>query len=149
MFYLLDGNNEAIRVEFIKIYPETALAGIEGGTAMVSDQVDMPFRRHRIKETGIDLDRSRVFKVSGDPMLPTLPEGTTILVDYKRTELKDNCLYVFRTNGSLLIKRAKQCDGKWWWMSDNPIWDPIKLTRKMKVWGLVRWYGRLVSDEGI
>ena len=61
MFYLLDGNNEAIRVEFIKIYPETLLwlalkANGNNEADEVSDQVDMPFRRHRIKETGIDLD---------------------------------------------------------------------------------------------
>ena len=50
----------------------------------------------------------RVFIVSGHSMFPALPDGSTILVDYQRTTLRDGNIYLFSSNASLLVKRARR-----------------------------------------
>ena len=81
-------------------------------------------------------------------MAPTLANGSLILVDYLRDVPRQDCLYVFRSDGALLVKRAKWRRASWWWHSDNPEWEPFPLEGSMRVWGEVRWYFRLFDDNG-
>ena len=73
-------------------------------------------------------------------MVPTLANGSLILVDYLRDVPRQDCLYVFRSDGALLVKRARWRRASWWWYSDNPRWEPFPLEGSMRVWGEVRWW---------
>ena len=108
-----------------------------------------PFRRQELLETlGIDPERSKVFHVVGDSMMPTLPHGSTILVDYTRAVPLENRLYVFKNRGDILVRRAREFPvGAWWWCSDHPLGGRIRRSEEDVVWGEVRWVGHGL-DEG-
>ena len=42
-------------------------------------------------------------------MYPALPDGSAVLTDYLRKTLIEHCIYLYRANNTLLVKRARQC----------------------------------------
>ena len=76
---------EAADVAFVETPAQPSLAGLSGCSTVLPAEGSQPFRRRQLLETqGIDPNRSKVFRVVGDSMMPTLPHGCTILVDYTR-----------------------------------------------------------------
>ena len=136
----------AFDVAFVTIETETAAAGFDDLSTVRPAEGDYPFRRQRLIEgEGIDPDHARVFRVAGNSMYPFLPDGSAILVDYQRTDLTDHCIFVYRTNGSMLVKRAKMCDQEWWWISDNPMGGRERVKPSDQVRGEVRWVGHALN----
>ena len=77
-------------------------------------------------------------------MFPALPDGSTILVDYQRRTLWGGYIYLFRSNDSLLVKRARRENReRFSWHSDNPAWKPIEHSPDFQVWGQVHWAARI------
>ena len=136
-------------VDFIPFFPQKVVAGIIGGNAVMLDASYYPFRSFRLEEEDIDPEYSMVLRVKGDSMYPTLPDNSAILVDQRRKKLHPNRLYVFRTNGELVVKRARCKDGRWWFCSDNPNFKDLAVSAATEVWGEVRWCGRKFTDEGL
>ncbi len=128
-------------------FPVPPFKPVQGGTVDTLEHDGYPFRRFRMEQLDIDPQYAKIFRVRGDSMSPTLPDSSVIMIDYQRTYPRDNCMYVFRSDGTLLVKRAKR-DGQWWFHSDNPEWAPIQLTEDMDIWGQVRWVGHRFSDQG-
>ena len=135
-------------VDIVAVNREAVLAGNGGESTVVADQGGYSFSRSRLEQAGIDPTRASVFRVRGESMAPTLANGSLILVDYLRDVPRQNCLYVFRSDDALLVKRAQRRQVSWWWYSDNPVWEPFPLEASMKVWGEVRWSFRLFDDNG-
>lgn len=139
---------DSLDVAFLPIFTERVAAGEGGEAHIMATQSPYPFRRFRLQETGIDPEHAKVFRVVGDSMKPTLTDGDAILVDYLRTALHENRIYVLRDNGHLLVKRVRLEGRIWWWYSDNPAWEPLRHEDRFDVWGEVRWVGRQFSDSG-
>ncbi len=135
-------------VDIVALNKEAALAGDGSASTVVAERSSYSFSRARLEESGIDPTRVSVFRVRGESMAPTLADGSLILVDYLRDVPRQNCLYVFRSDDALFVKRARWRQASWWWYSDDPRWAPFPLEGSMRVWGEVRWYFRLFDDGG-
>ena len=135
-------------VDIVALNRETVHAGSGSASTVVAEATGYSFSRVRLVEAGIDPTRVSVFRVRGESMVPTLADGALILVDYLRDVPRNNCLYVFRSDNALFVKRARWHRNSWWWYSDNPNCAPFALEGSMKVWGEVRWYFRLFDDNG-
>lgn len=127
---------------YVAVAQERVMAGIRGGNISLAIEGPMPFRRYRLAEEGINPNLARIYRVEGDSMLPTLPHGSYLLVDYQSKKIREGRMYVFRTNGDLFVKRARRRDSVCYWYSDNdsPQWPPIAWEDSMRVIGQVRWY---------
>ena len=133
-------------VEFIPIDTEPAFAGFDRESTVLPADGPYPFRRERLSEgEGIDPAQARVYQVDGNSMYPVLPDGSTILVDYQRTMLMENCIFIYRTNGAMFIKRSKKCMDEWWWCSDNPMGGNVLVKKTDTVIGEVRWVGHTLN----
>ena len=135
-------------VDIVALNREAVFAGNGSVSTVVAEQSSYSFSRARLEESGIDPTRVSVFRVRGASMAPTLANGSLILVDYLRDVPRQNCLYVFRSDNALFVKRAQWSQASWWWYSDNPNWTPFPLEGSMRVWGEVRWSFRLFDDSG-
>ena len=94
-------------------------------------------------ESGVvNLDRCDLIVVTGDSMEPTLPDGSSILVDRSSTELREGRVFVLRTADGLVVKRVRRVGDGWRLCSDNPAWEPVPLGPEDTVVGQVRWAGR-------
>ncbi len=61
-----------------------------------------------------------VVRATGDSMAPTIPDGAPMLVDTADRALTDGCIYVFRTENDLLLRRIqRQPDGSLDLIADN------------------------------
>ena len=98
------------------------------------------------RESPIDLDQFRAFIMFGDSMRPTLPAGSTILVDCHRTGRRDNHIFVYRTAGATHVKRAMRWPRRaWWWCCDNPDGDRVKCEDTDEILGEVCWVAQPVA----
>ena len=94
-------------------------------------------------ESGVvNLDRCDLIVVTGDSMEPTLPDGSSILVDRSSTELREGRVFVLRTADGLVVKRVRRDGDGWRLCSDNGAWEPVPLGAEDSVVGQVRWAGR-------
>ena len=134
-------------VEFVPIFQEQAMGGAELGSVGLLEDVAMPFRRVLLDRMGIDPLWAKVFRVFGETMHPTLPDGAAILVDYQRNIARDGRIYVYRHQGVVMVKRAMDYEGDLWWRSDNMAWPMLRNTDDFEVWGEVRWTGRSFENE--
>ena len=126
---------------FVPVHRLVTIAGVTKGTVYTTDSGVIPFRRSWLDQNEMDPKAANVFRVHGDSMAPTLTDGAAILVDYKRNHLREGGIFVFKHGESLLVKRA-HFDGSWWFVSDNPEYDPIVLREDAYIFGEVRWTGR-------
>ena len=100
-----------------------------------------------VRESGIEVEQTRAFTVSGDSMHPTLPAGSIILVDGDRTDMRDNRIYLYRATGVLYVGRALDWPRSgWWWKSDNPDSARVKYEPSHEVLGEVRWVGQQTAS---
>ena len=79
------------------------------------------FRRDWLRKHGLDPRQCCVLEVMGESMEPTLVDGASILVNLARQRRRAGRIYVIRTDDGLIVKRAaKDADGAWQLVSDNP-----------------------------
>ena len=128
-------------IDFVPVHGLVTIAGVTKGTVYTTDSGVIPFRRSWLDQNQMDPKAANVFRVHGDSMAPTLTDGAAILVDYRRNHLREGGIFVFKHGESLLVKRA-HFDGGWWFVSDNPEYDPIVLREDAYIFGEVRWTGR-------
>ena len=89
----------------------------------------------------LNLEQLRPFTVPGDSMSPTVPGGSTILVDCRRNRLRENRIFLYRTSGTLHVRRAALWGRVWWWVSDNPGFKRVRFDERDEIVGEVRWVG--------
>lgn len=71
---------------------------------------------------GLDLNPADllVVRAAGSSMSPTIPDGAPMLVDTADRALTDGCIYLFRTESDLLVRRVqRQPDGSLDLIADN------------------------------
>jgi DNA polymerase V len=97
-------------------------------------------------EKSIDLNHELIqhplstfyLRVIGDSMEPLIHQDSLIVVDRLATA-KSGDVVVAQMCGELCVKRMEMKDGEIWLHSENPIYEPIKITEEMdfEVWGRV------------
>lgn len=116
-----------------------------GGGAVVEDETAeayLAFREEWLRKHGINPDRCSVIEVLGDSMEPTLKDGSAILVDRQRDELRHDAIFVVRTEDGLLVKRAVRAEeGNWQLASDNSDYPTLEWEQASTVIGRVVWAG--------
>ena len=124
------------------------LAAAAGGGAVIEDEAVngyLAFSRSWLASRGIDPTRCVVIDVTGDSMEPTLPMGSSILVDRAQRRRRSDHIYVFRTeDGLLLVKRAVRHQRGWVMASDNPEYPSAPWQADAEVIGEVRWMARSI-----
>ena len=97
----------------------------------------------------IDLNRDLVkhplatfyIRVEGDSMEPRIHSGELLVVD-RMVETKDGDVVVARLGQEFTVKRLHtEEDGRLWLVSENPSYEPIRITEGMdfEVWGRVMY----------
>ena len=118
----------------------------------------LPFPRKWLEEQGLDPNKCHLMEVGGPLMEPTLPLGSTILIDLSRREFQSNRIYVMEINwefegkrevlgepqSSLEARRViwDQRAGGWHYFSDAGGFAPSPFRVPPEVIGEVRWVGR-------
>ena len=88
---------------------------------LVEDQEPASYRRSWFQKYGINPDRVRRFRVTGDSMEPMLFARDTILVNLDETQIVDGRLYALRYGDQLRVKYLrKRIDGTLVLRSVNP-----------------------------
>ena len=122
------------------------LAAAAGSGAEVYDETvvsRLAFRHDWLTQRGIDPRHCHVISVQGDSMEPTLPDGSSILVDRNRREPQEDRIFVLRTEDGLVVKRlARDARGSWQLVSENADHPTVPLLYGAEFIGEVRWMGR-------
>lgn len=85
-------------------------ARLAAGGGAINDQVEelgaLAFRRDWLRERGISPDQACLLTVTGDSMSPTLRDGDLVMIDRRRTAIRDRRVYaLIDTNGNARVKR--------------------------------------------
>lgn len=95
-----------------------------GGGRVNLDEVPqtgaVSFRRDWLDDHAIDPNQSAIIRVVGESMEPTLPAGSSILIDRTYKKRKRGYIYVILTDNGLIVKRLELLDNAWHLKSDNP-----------------------------
>ena len=101
-----------------------------------------------LRSHALDPDLCDVISIAGDSMEPTLPHGSSILVNRDSTELRDNGIFVLKTDEGLTVRRAREMNDTWILVGDNSAWPPVPLDGSDVVIGEVTWNGRMIHGNG-
>lgn len=114
----------------VGVYDVDAAAGngIIPLSEAASDQV--AFTRSWLMHHGIAADLAGLVRARGDSMVPTIPDGAYVLVDFRaKADWSDPGIYIIRYEGAIVVKRlqiAREPGESWVAMiSDNPVYPPI------------------------
>lgn len=92
----------------VVLVPESRIAFSAGDGnifyELVDDEEPFPYQRSFFQKNGINPDRVRRFRVSGDSMEPLLYAGDKILVNEDEREVIDGRLYALRYRDQLRVK---------------------------------------------
>jgi phage repressor protein C with HTH and peptisase S24 domain len=131
--------------EFVTMARNILRAGANRSSIQSSQIVDyLSFRNdwlHRVINTD---PRSLVLvEAVGDAMAPTIDEGDLVLADLRESRFRHDGIYVFRTGGTLSIKRIqRQSDGMLLVRGDNAAYEPSTAKPdELSTIGRVLWIG--------
>ena len=99
------------------------------------------FEEHRL-----DNSQCAWIRVRDSSMEPTLPSGCWILLDRGRLELREEGIFVVRTERGLIVRRAERSKaGAWLLVSDNPDVKTDQWPTSAETFGRVVWTERKPS----
>lgn len=90
------------------------------------------FERNWLIDLGIAAESAVILPAQGDSMEPTIMNGSPMLVDTSKKEVRNGFIYVFDIDGDLVVKRIERLpDGSFDLISDNSNRYPTRtLTRE-------------------
>ena len=122
---------------------------VAGAGAVVQDeriQRRIKFPWNWLRRHGLKAHLSRIIRVSGESMEPTLPDGCAILVYQGSQERRDGKIFVIRIGEEIIVKRViHDPEAGWVLVSDNPdktAWPTRAWPDDAIVVGEVKWLGR-------
>ncbi|WP_274584075.1 S24 family peptidase [Neisseria leonii] len=128
----------------VRYYPDVSFMGGEGDSSDVREECEyIPFDGGILKTKRIKAEKVACFKMKGDSMFPTLPEGSTVAVDEgNRTTIVNNGIYAVIYKGKRKVKRLKKLNPKMiMLLSDNPEYEDLSVfTKDVVIIGKVFWY---------
>lgn len=99
---------------------------------LVEDQEPASYRLSWFQKYGINPDRARRFRVSGDSMEPMLFDRDTILVNTDETAVVDGKMYAIRYGDELRVKYLiRRLDGTLILRSVNPLYKEEEVAPKL------------------
>lgn len=132
----------------LPVYSEV-LASAGPGALPTSELADgiMALDRRFLRDQGAIPEQCAVIWARGDSMMPTIPDGSALVVDRSQVEIADGCIMVLNVAGSLLVKRVQRLiSGEIRLVSDNRGYEPETLAPHMldqvRVVGRVVYFGR-------
>ena len=121
-------------------YVEIQAIGTHGAESRVA------FRRDWLTRHGINPNQSVVLGVNGDSMAPTVPDGSSVLVDCSHHTLRENGVFVVLNGGNLALKRVHEdADGRWVLTGDHPHCPYELWPEYAGVFGEVKWVATLLA----
>ena len=110
----------------------------------ITDRVK--FRRPWMRRHGMQAHLCRIVKVIGESMEPTLPDGSSILVNMGQQEPRDGRIFVVRIEDEIVVKRLiRNPQAGWLLQSDNRnkrAWPTRGWPDDAQIVGEVKWLGR-------
>lgn len=90
------------------------------------------FERNWLIDLGVAAESAVILPAQGDSMEPTIMNGSPMLVDTSKKEVRNGFIYVFDIDGDLVVKRIERLpDGSFDLISDNSNRYPTRtLTRE-------------------
>ena len=128
-----DFSENGVEYALVKRYDVAVSAG--AGRYSLSEAVSesIAFSTRSLREAGITADLSGLVRVEGDSMVPTIRNGSLVLVDFTplSRSVRSGHIYVYSIGDDVFIKRLANIteDGKPGLLisSDNPNYEPITL----------------------
>ena len=119
------------------------------GAVPVAELADgiISFDRRFLREQGAVPEKCSVIWAHGDSMMPTIPDGSALIVDRSQTEVKNGSIMVIGVGDDLLVKRVRRrLDGLIDLISDNSAYAPETLgpdaLQQLRVVGRVVYFCR-------
>lgn len=124
-------------------YLEAEQAGEKGEGCILSKKIKsyLAFNSHWIYSKGSPKNMG-VMRVFGNSMVPTVPDGSIILIDMSRNEFAPKKIFVIEHKGSVMVKRLDRDEhGDIILLSDNEWFYPKETvtTPGFKILGKVIW----------
>ena len=132
--------------DFVGVDKIVASAGT--GAEVISEQITdrVQFRRSWMRSHGMKPYLCRIVTVTGESMEPTLPDGTSILVNMGQQEPREGRIFVLRIEDEILVKRLiRDPDAGWLVQNDNRnkrAWPTRPWPDDAQIVGQVKWLGR-------
>lgn len=133
------------------LLPRYAVSASAGpGLVVDTEAVEevMAFRKDWLRRIGANPTASGLISAKGASMEPTIPDGALMLVDTSETTPYEGCIYAITRDDTLIVKRVQIVGGGLVLISDNPAYQPERVTlddaSAFRVAGRVRWIGRTV-----
>ncbi|WP_246449047.1 S24 family peptidase [Paracoccus amoyensis] len=107
----------------------------------------MSFDPRFLRDQGAVPEKCSVIWAHGDSMMPTIPDGSALIVDRSQTEVKNGSIMVIGVGDDLLVKRVRRrLDGLIDLISDNSAYAPETLgpasLQQLRVVGRVVYFCR-------
>lgn len=155
--WLMTGENTSIKTQtvadadadkyaYIPYFPNI-VASAGGGRLNDEGQAreHLAFRKDWIESSALNANNLVAIKATGDSMVPTIPENTTILIDKSKDNAVDGRIYVVRVDEQLFIKRVQRLPtGGIRLISDNAIYAPMDLSKADLEQSDIKVYGQVV-----
>lgn len=132
----------------LPIYREVQ-ASAGPGMVPASELVDgiISFDRRFLRDQGAAPEKCSVIWARGDSMMPTIPDGSALVVDHSQTSIMNGCIMVIGVGDDLLVKRIRRrLDGLIDLISDNSTYAPETLgpaaLQQLRVVGRVVYFCR-------
>jgi phage repressor protein C with HTH and peptisase S24 domain len=133
----------------LPVYSEVR-ASAGPGAAAVSELADgvMSFDHAFLRSTGANPGKCVVIWATGDSMMPTIPDGSALVVDRSQDTISNGFISVIGVGEDLLVKRIRRrLDGLIELISDNPAYAPETLgpdaLAQLRVVGRVVYFCRV------
>ncbi|WP_238897935.1 LexA family transcriptional regulator [Achromobacter xylosoxidans] len=105
----------------------------------------LAFRADFLRTVGAGPENSVSVTVDGSSMEPTIPDGSTVLINMRAKSILPGKIYAFRLDGQLLIKRLyHDSRGTVMARSDNPEFDDLRISddcADFEILGRAFWMG--------
>lgn len=106
------------------------------------------FKHSFFQYLGVNPKNMKAMFVQGDSMQPVINDRDMILFDENETDIREGYIYVLNYDEALMVKRFQRITDGWNICSENPTYSPVPVQgqnmEKLKVYGRVRWFGRVV-----
>jgi transcriptional regulator with XRE-family HTH domain len=130
-----NGDPEAANENMIRIKHYNVSAAAGTGLVPVDEheeQDDIILARSFLRRLGASPEGSQVIFAKGESMLPTIPDGSLLLIDRSKTHIEEGGVFVFRIGEGIKVKRARwRADQRIDLISDNQLagYPPETYTR--------------------
>jgi phage repressor protein C with HTH and peptisase S24 domain len=142
---------DGLQVEGLALFdssPMSADAGAHNDVLHESRVDHSPLDPGWLRSQALNPEFCEVISVLGNSMEPTLPDGSSILVNRDSKELRDGTIFVLQTSDGLVVNRVREINDSWILGSDNAAWPPVPLDVSDVVIGEVIWNARMIQPHG-